>query len=80
MLSGVLTVLGKVFGFGPGISVGNAVGGVVDHAVGLTVVSYLLAHANQQVTFDASLGFLALVAGFGYVLIELVRRTQPGAP
>lgn len=79
MLAKILSLIGSIFGIKSGATVGNMVGGVVNNAVSLSLVSYLIIHADQEIHFSTSLGFLALVVAFAYLLIEVVRRTSPGA-
>lgn len=80
LLSGVVTFLGGLFGFKAGASVANTAGGLINHTAALSALYYLCDHASQQINLgEVSLGFLALIVGFAYVILELFRRRLPGA-
>lgn len=66
--------LGKIFGITSNMSPVGMIGAGIEHVAMLGSLTYLLANANQQITFTTSLGFVALIGGFAYVLIEVVRR------
>lgn len=75
MLAIVGKILGTVFGINSAQSVASNVGGVFTNMTAIAGISYLVKNANEVITFTASLGFLAILAGFAYILIELVRRS-----
>jgi hypothetical protein len=42
----------------------------------IPVIGYLATHLDQEIAFKASTGFLLLIAGGGYILIEALRRSR----
>ena len=80
MLSGLLTVLGTIFGFKQGASVGNAVAGVMNWGALGAGALYVLNHSQQQIPLGSvSLGSLGLAGAGLFVLFEFARRSSPGA-
>lgn len=78
-------MLGKIlglFGLGNGGSITNNVLGTVNILALAPLGVWLYAHKDEQVTFTVSLGFLALLCGVAYVVVELNRRAtyRPGSP
>ena len=70
----MLTTLLKVLGLGNGTGLVSTAVGIANWAAFLPVAVYLYSHSQVQINFNISLGFLALIAGFMIVLIELARR------
>lgn len=75
----ILGFIGKIFGMGSGASLINNAGGAVNHLAMITAITYLCDHINETITFTASYGFLAVVVAFAYMILELFRRSTPGA-
>lgn len=76
-MGAIFEVIGKILGIGSGASVVNNVGGIITHAAMIPAIGYLITHADQQINFETSLGFLALISAFAYVVIEVLRRSAP---
>lgn len=76
----ILGFLGMVFGLGKGASVPNTAGGIVNHAALIGGLTYLIQHRDELVTFTASYGSLAVAGGVVWLILEVIRRTSPGAP
>lgn len=75
----LLGFVGKIFGLGSGGTLMNNIGGAVTHVAALPAIYYLLDHANETIQMNVSLGFLGVVVAFGYLLLELARRSASGA-
>jgi uncharacterized ion transporter superfamily protein YfcC len=71
--------LKQVFGYGAGQSATNAVTGTLVHAGFLSTLGYLVMHYGQYITFALPHWAALLITGLGYVLTEIVRRSQPPA-
>lgn len=74
----MLQTILKILGIGGGGSLINDVAGAANHLIALPVIGFLVTHADQKVDFSATLGFLALIVGFAYLIIEIVRRSPSG--
>lgn len=75
-MSALLEMLGKFLGIGGGASVLNSAGGLLTNLGLLPVAAWLFKHADEQVHFETSLGFLALCVAFAYVVLEVLRRSR----
>lgn len=69
------TVL-KILGLASGQSMTNTVGGIATHAAFIPVILWLLTHMSESVSFNTSYGFLALIAGIAYFVLEILRRSR----
>lgn len=78
-MSVILDILKTIFGLGTGGSVVNNIGGTLTHLAALPALAWLATHANEQVQVSTSYGFLALIGGFVYVLLEVLRRSRGSA-
>lgn len=79
-MTAVLAFLGKLFGIGVGGSLVNTIGGVINHVATVGILIYLVENGEQEINFRTTLGFLALIVGFIYVLLETLRRSKPSGP
>lgn len=77
MLTNIIGAALKLLGLANGASTVNKVVGVLNYAAILPLITYLVKHADEQVHFSASLGFLALLTAFVFVLLEVARRSRP---
>lgn len=72
-------MIGKILallGLGNGGSVTNNVLGTFNILALAPLGVWLYAHKDEQVSFTVSLGFLALLCGIAYVLVEINRRAE----
>lgn len=75
MLGSILGVLGTVFGVNGAQNAVTKVGGIVTNAAAIPALIYLTTHAGQQINLGTtSLGFLAIIVGFAWVIVEVLRR------
>lgn len=73
MLANIIKTL---LGVGNGASTASNTQGIINHAVALPSLAWLVLHADQQLHFTTSLGFLALLLGIAYVVLEFTRRSR----
>lgn len=79
-MSVLLGVLKSVLGIADGASVINNAGGALSRLALIPAAGWFLAHADQQIKFETSLGFLGLACVVGWLVLEVLRRSRPGGP
>lgn len=75
MFTSILGILGTIFGVTSAQNAVTKVSGVLTNAAAIPALIYLTTHANQSINLGTvSLGACAIVVGFAWVLIEVIRR------
>lgn len=72
------TVLGKLLGLGNGNSVISNTSGAITNLALIPVMAWCVTHASDKIQLgDISLGIVALISFFLYIILELLRRSSP---
>ena len=72
MIQALLQILGLAGG-----TVANKATGALSHLALLPVGAWLLAHHEDRINFDTSLGFLGLATLVLWAIFEIARRSNP---
>jgi drug/metabolite transporter (DMT)-like permease len=73
----MLDLVAKVLGFQNGATVLNKAAGVVNYGIVLSALTWGWLHRDEVIHFEASLGFVALLGGVAFIMLEVSRRSTP---